>query len=144
MATLGGGINSFLENFAETDREVPKLALYRLWLGPDPDRMKCHTRLVGRRHLGPVARRLLPCRGQRRETRGSLCLDQSPVRQGDTGPSGGQAETHLRASRAGLREDGHEEHDRLPHVPAVKHAVADRSPDSPISDRSARMTRGNH
>jgi Domain of unknown function (DUF3472) len=47
VATLGGGINSFLENFAGTDREVPKLALYRLWLGPDPDRMKCLTRARG-------------------------------------------------------------------------------------------------
>ena len=47
VATLGGGINSFLENFAGTDKETPKLALYRLWLGPDPDRMECLTRARG-------------------------------------------------------------------------------------------------
>jgi hypothetical protein len=43
VATLGGGINSFLENFAGRDREVPKLAIYRLWLGPSVDGMKCLT-----------------------------------------------------------------------------------------------------
>lgn len=47
VATLGGGLNSFLENFIGTDRDVPKLALYRLWLGPDPARMKCLTRAGG-------------------------------------------------------------------------------------------------
>ncbi len=44
MTTLGGGLNSFLENFAGTDKEIPKLALYRLWLGPSPDHMKPLTR----------------------------------------------------------------------------------------------------
>jgi hypothetical protein len=43
VATLGGGMNSFLENFAGQDREVPKLALYRLWLGASVDGMKCLT-----------------------------------------------------------------------------------------------------
>ena len=47
MATLGGGMNSFLENFSGRDREVPKLALYRLWLGTSVDKMKCLTRAVG-------------------------------------------------------------------------------------------------
>ena len=47
VATLGGGLNSFLENFAGSDREVPKLALYRLWLGPSPSRMKALTRAHG-------------------------------------------------------------------------------------------------
>jgi len=47
VATLGGGINSFLENFSGQDRDVPKLALYRLWLGTDVDHMKCLTRAVG-------------------------------------------------------------------------------------------------
>jgi len=46
-ATPGGGLNSFLENFAGTDKEVPKLALYRLWLGPSLDRMKALTRAKG-------------------------------------------------------------------------------------------------
>jgi len=43
VATLGGGLNSFLENFLGQDREVPKLAFYRLWLGPSVDGMKCLT-----------------------------------------------------------------------------------------------------
>ncbi len=47
VATLGGGMNSFLENFSGRDREVPKLALYRLWLGTSVDAMKCLTRAVG-------------------------------------------------------------------------------------------------
>jgi hypothetical protein len=46
-ATIGGGLNSFLENFAGRDRAVPKLALYRLWLGPSVDKMKCLTRAGG-------------------------------------------------------------------------------------------------
>jgi hypothetical protein len=47
VATIGGGLNSFLENFLGTDREVPKVALYRLWIGPAIENMKCLTRAVG-------------------------------------------------------------------------------------------------
>jgi len=47
VATIGGGVNSFLENFAGRDRAVPKLALYRLWLGSSVDKMKCLTRAQG-------------------------------------------------------------------------------------------------
>ena len=43
VATLGGGLNSFLENFLGRDRELPKLALYRLWLGSSVDGLKCLT-----------------------------------------------------------------------------------------------------
>jgi hypothetical protein len=43
VATLVGGVNSFLENFLGQNRELPKLALYRLWLGPSVDKMKCLT-----------------------------------------------------------------------------------------------------
>jgi Domain of unknown function (DUF3472) len=43
VETIGGGVNSFLENFLGRDRELPKLALYRLWLGPSVDEMKCLT-----------------------------------------------------------------------------------------------------
>ena len=44
VATIGGGgLASFLENFVGKDRDVPKLALYRLWLGTDVDTMKCLT-----------------------------------------------------------------------------------------------------
>ena len=36
-------MNSFLENFAGRDKAVPKLALYRLWLGSSVETMKCLT-----------------------------------------------------------------------------------------------------
>ena len=47
VETLGGGVNSFLENFSGQDPAAPRLALYRLWLGPDVDHLKCLTRAVG-------------------------------------------------------------------------------------------------
>jgi hypothetical protein len=47
VATIGGGLNSFLENFAGKDRDVPKIALYRLWLGPSVEKLKCLTRAEG-------------------------------------------------------------------------------------------------
>ena len=47
VATFGGGMNSFLENFAGKDRAVPKLALYRLWLGSSVDTMKYLTKAGG-------------------------------------------------------------------------------------------------
>lgn len=43
VETIGGSMNSFLENFEGTGREIPKLALYRLWLGVSLDSMKCLT-----------------------------------------------------------------------------------------------------
>jgi len=47
VPTIGGGLNSFLENFGGKDAAVPKLALYRLWLGSDLEKMKCLTRAKG-------------------------------------------------------------------------------------------------
>lgn len=48
VATIGGGgLASFLENFAGKDKALPKLALYRLWLGPSVDKMKCLTKAGG-------------------------------------------------------------------------------------------------
>jgi hypothetical protein len=47
VGTIGGGLNSFLENFSGKDRDVPKIALYRLWLGPGVEKMKCLTRAMG-------------------------------------------------------------------------------------------------
>ena len=47
MTTIGGGLNSFLENFGGSDRTLPKLALYRLWFGSSLDTMKCLTKAVG-------------------------------------------------------------------------------------------------
>jgi hypothetical protein len=43
----GGGLASFLENFGGKDRDIPKLALYRLWLGTDLDHMNCLTKATG-------------------------------------------------------------------------------------------------
>ena len=47
MATIGGGLNSFLENFAGKDKAIPKLALYRLWLGSSVEKMKCLAKAGG-------------------------------------------------------------------------------------------------
>jgi hypothetical protein len=48
VATIGGGgLASFLENYMGKDREIAKLALYRLWLGNDLKTMKCLTRAQG-------------------------------------------------------------------------------------------------
>jgi hypothetical protein len=48
VATIGGGgLGSFLENFRGKDKDAPKIALYRLWLGTGIDKMKCLTRASG-------------------------------------------------------------------------------------------------
>lgn len=47
VETLGGGVNSFLENFSGEAPQAPRLAIYRLWLGTAPEKMKCLTRAVG-------------------------------------------------------------------------------------------------
>jgi hypothetical protein len=47
VATIGGGLNSFLENYLSKDKEAPKVALYRLWLGNSPSTMKFLTRSGG-------------------------------------------------------------------------------------------------
>jgi hypothetical protein len=48
VATIGGGgLASFLENFVGKDRDVPKLALYRLWLGTEVGALKCLTLAQG-------------------------------------------------------------------------------------------------
>jgi hypothetical protein len=47
VTTLGGGVNSFLENFSGQAPAAPRLALYRLWLGADVDGLTCLTEAVG-------------------------------------------------------------------------------------------------
>ena len=47
VSTIGGGLNSFLENFEGKDRNSPKLALYRLWLGKNITSMNFLTRSGG-------------------------------------------------------------------------------------------------
>lgn len=43
----GGGLASFLEKFTGQDKQAPKLALYRLWLGNNISSMKCLTQAQG-------------------------------------------------------------------------------------------------
>jgi len=43
VATIGGSLNSFLENYRNTDRAEARLALYGLWLGPSIDSLSCLT-----------------------------------------------------------------------------------------------------
>lgn len=54
VATIGGGgLCSFLENFGgDKNANVPKLALYRLWLGKAPGEMKCLTEARGNGQWG--------------------------------------------------------------------------------------------
>lgn len=47
VSNLAGGMVSFLENFSGRDKEVPKLALYRLWLGNDVKSLTPLTRAEG-------------------------------------------------------------------------------------------------
>ncbi len=47
VATIGGGLNSFLENFSGQDRDAPKVAIYRLWLGTSAGNLKCLRRAGG-------------------------------------------------------------------------------------------------
>jgi hypothetical protein len=54
VATIGGGLNSFLENFGGRDRTLPKLALHRLWLGSSLDTMKCLTKAAGDGNWGTL------------------------------------------------------------------------------------------
>ena len=50
----GGGLASFLENINGKEPSVPKLALYRLWLGNSPEQMKCLTEATGDGHWGQL------------------------------------------------------------------------------------------
>jgi hypothetical protein len=47
VATIGGGLNSFLENFGGKDVDRPKVALYRLWLGKVVASLRPLTRAGG-------------------------------------------------------------------------------------------------
>ena len=40
VTTFGGGLNAFLENWMGKDKELPKLALYRLWMGNSPKELE--------------------------------------------------------------------------------------------------------
>jgi hypothetical protein len=47
VATFGGMLNSFLENWAGQEPRTPRLALYRLWLGTSPKHMANVTQASG-------------------------------------------------------------------------------------------------
>ena len=47
VATIGGGLNSFLENFTGQDRDAPQIALYRVWLGSSANNLKALRRATG-------------------------------------------------------------------------------------------------
>ena len=47
VETFGGGLNAFLENWMGQDKEKPKLAIYRLWLGTSPTNLRPVTRASG-------------------------------------------------------------------------------------------------
>jgi len=47
VSTFGGSLNAFLENFLGKDKEKPKVATYRLWLGTTPNDLQCVTRGAG-------------------------------------------------------------------------------------------------
>ncbi len=103
-ATPGGGLTSFLENFAITDKEVPKLALYRLWLGPEPGPHEGTHPGEGRRPVGPTAQFLLPGRGRRGEARGRLRLARGRLRQAQVRRPGQAPRRPLREARARRRD----------------------------------------
>jgi len=47
VGTIGGGMNSFLENFAGTEKDVARLATYKLWLGDEADHLTPLTKAGG-------------------------------------------------------------------------------------------------
>lgn len=47
VETIGGGLNSFLENFSGKAKDRPKVALYRLWLGKSVDALQPLTKARG-------------------------------------------------------------------------------------------------
>jgi hypothetical protein len=49
-----GGMAAFLENFSGKDKDAPRLALYRLWLGSKADDLKPVTACVGDGHWGTL------------------------------------------------------------------------------------------
>ena len=72
VATFGGGLNSFLENFAGRDKDAPQArplpSLARSARRPDEMPHPCQ----GRWHLGTVARRVFPGRGRVQNARGRV------------------------------------------------------------------------
>ena len=44
---FGGGLNAFLENFGGQEKDQPKLALYRLWMGTSPQSLSEVTQATG-------------------------------------------------------------------------------------------------
>jgi hypothetical protein len=117
VATLGGGLNSFLENFSGRDGSSPRLALYRLWLGPDVESLKCLTKASGDGNWGELHDAYFLASGGTNEL-GAVFLSLEP-QYGK--PVFGEKGTHLnpisdRALSAGLKE----ELKHLPRAAAIK------------------------
>jgi len=70
VGTIGGQLNSFLENFAGADKAIPKLALYSLWLGPEPDKLRCLTKCGGDGTWGQLDGRYFLAEGDMGRLRG--------------------------------------------------------------------------
>lgn len=51
---FGGYMNAFLENFGHTDANVPRLALYRMWMGTTPDNLTRVTAANGHGMYGTL------------------------------------------------------------------------------------------
>ena len=67
MHVGGGGLASFLENFTGKDRALPKLALYRLWMGTSADKMKCLTQAQGDGIWGQLGHAYFLAEGDKKE-----------------------------------------------------------------------------
>ncbi len=67
MTIGGGGLVSFLENFVGKDGTVPKLALYRLWLGTQVNAMTCLSRARGDGVWGQLHDSYFLAEGERKE-----------------------------------------------------------------------------
>lgn len=67
MNVGGGGLVSFLENFLGKDRALPKLALYRLWLGADQDHLQCLTQAGGDGTWGQLDKAYFLAEGDKKE-----------------------------------------------------------------------------
>jgi hypothetical protein len=54
VKTIGGAVTSFMENLSGKNGDLPKLALYRLWLGTSVDELKPLTKATGNNYWGQL------------------------------------------------------------------------------------------
>ena len=108
VATIGGGLNSFLENFAGNDRAVPKLAVYRLWLGSSVDTLKCLTKAVGDGTWGQLHDAYFLAEGDKERLATIFKKWETKYGQPVIGEKGKETRTDFRQSCAGHRDRGSE------------------------------------